>query len=298
MRRQFRILGFAGAMVLAMQMVPGATRPGMAQAGTGAPTVQTTRQVQDAQLWQTLRLAEMLPIMRDEALTQADEMAEMLFERGSDAGWRQRVGAIHDPERLEAMLRVAFDQTFADLPDSVGADTLAFFRSPLGQQTIALELDARRAILDQDTEDGAIEAFYQAEAIDSPRLARIMRLIDDADLIEPTIAAALNEALAFSTGFAEGDGYRIPMSDDELLADTWSQEPEIRALIEEWVPAYLMLAYSPMNDQDLDRYLEFATSDSGKVLWTALGDAYEQVYTRTSREMGEAAALHISGRQL
>ena len=83
-----------------------------------------------------------------------------------------------------------------------------------------------------------------------------------------------------------------------MLADTWAQEPEIRALIEEWVLAYLMLAYSPLSDDEMERYLDFATSDSGKALWGAMNGAYEQVYMQTSREMGEAAAMHVSGMQL
>ncbi|MFV0301751.1 MAG: hypothetical protein ACK5IP_12900 [Paracoccus sp. (in: a-proteobacteria)] len=252
----------------------------------------------EAQLWLALRLPEMMQVMQEEALSQADEMAGMLFQRGTDAGWRERVAAIHDPARVTAMLRPALTGTLADLPAAEGRAALDFLRTPLGQQVVQLELQARRAIIDQDTEDGAIEAYRQARAIGSPRLRQIDRLIGAADLMEPAIAAALNEALAFSRGFAAEGGFQIPMTETEMLAQTWAQEPEIRTMIEEWLPAYLLLAYSPLSDEDLARYVDFGTSGAGRALWMALNDAYEEVYTRISREMGEAAALHISGRQL
>ncbi|WP_299911079.1 hypothetical protein [uncultured Paracoccus sp.] len=252
----------------------------------------------EARLWQALRLDEMLVVMQDEALNQGDEMAEMLFEQGSDAGWRKRVSAIHDPRRLSGLLHAALTEALAEEPGELNRTALDFLEAPLGRQVVELELQARRAIIDQDTEDGAIAAFQQALDIEAPRLTTINRLIEGADLLEPTIAAALNEALAFSRGFGAEGGFTMPMTDAEMLEETWAQEPDIRAMIEEWLPAYLMLAYSPLSDEDLARYVEFATSDAGKGLWSAVNGAYEEVYTAISREMGAAAALHIAGRQL
>lgn len=287
MNRVLMLLGCLAGAGLAMPAVPVfAQAPQAAQ-----PSVET-------RLWQALRLSEMMEVMQDEALNQGDEMAGMLFEKGSDAGWRKRVAAIHDTTRLSAKLQAAFGKALADEPEEISRTALDFLETALGRQVVALELEARRAIIDQETEDGAIAAYQQALDRDSPRLRQIDRLVEGADLIEPTIAAALNEALAFSTGFAAEGGFQIPMTDAEILEETWAQEPEIRAMIEEWLPAYLMLAYSPLSDAELARYVEFGTSAAGSALWAALNSAYEEVYSGISREMGEAAALHISGRQL
>ncbi|WP_157935854.1 hypothetical protein [Paracoccus zhejiangensis] len=267
--------------------------PALAESRVEAPGASV-----EARLWQALRLDEMLVVMQDEALNQGDEMAEMLFEHGSDAGWRKRVSAIHDPRRLSGLLHTAVTKALAEEPAGLTQTALDFLETPLGRQVVELELQARRAIIDQDTEDGAIAAFQHALDVEAPRLTTINRLIEGADLLEPTIAAALNEALAFSKGFGAEGGFQMPMTDAEMLEETWAQEPDIRAMIEEWLPAYLMLAYSPLSDEDLARYVDFGTSEAGKGLWSAVNGAYEQVYTAISREMGAAAALHIAGRQL
>jgi hypothetical protein len=288
MNRVLMLLGCLAGVGLAMP-----ARPALAESPVEAPAASV-----EARLWQVLRLDEMMLVLQDEAQNQGDEMAEMLFEHGSDPGWRKRVAAIHDPARLSGLLHAALTGALKDEPAEITQTALDFLETPLGRQVVELELQARRAIIDQDTEDGAIAAFQHALDIEAPRLTTINRLIEDADLMEPTIAAALNEALAFSTGFGAEGGFTMPMTDAEMLEETWAQEPEIRAMIEEWLPAYLMLAYSPLSDEDLAQYATFATSEAGKGLSAAVNGAYEQVYTAISREMGAAAALHIAGRQL
>lgn len=272
------------------QVVPGQT-PGKTEDETG-------KQTDEARLWQAMRLAELMPILRDEALVQADEMAAMLFERGSDAGWRDRVAAIHDPARLTGMFSAAFAPALAAAPDEAVAEVIAFYETPAGRQLVALELDARRAMLDADTEEGAIAAFADAVAIDSPRVAQIDALIEGADLIEPNVAAALNASLAFSRGFADEGGYQVPMSEGEILSETWAQEEDIRQQTHEWIEAFLYLAYSPLSDAELDAYIAFASSDAGLHLSEALLAGFDALFAKTSYEMGQAAAQRVSGQQL
>lgn len=295
MRAIVMILGLTAGAVAVSPAVPGWAQTAQAPVVTPA---QAADQTDEARLWQAMRLAELMPILQEEALVQADEMAGMLFERGSDAGWRDRVAAIHQPARLTGIFRSGVGPALQAAPDDAVAEAIAFYEAPAGQQLVALELDARRAMLDSDTEEAAISAFADAVAIDSPRVAQIDKLIERADLIEPNVAAALNASLAFSQGFADEGGYQIPMSEGEILSETWAQEEDIRQQTHEWIEAFLYLAYSPLSDAELDAYIEFAGSDAGLALSAALLSGFDALFAQTSREMGQAAAQRVSGQQL
>lgn len=292
------------AIVMILGLMTGAVAispalPVWAQAAdTQAAPDQADAKTAETRLWQAMRLDELMPVLQDEALVQADEMAAMLFERGSDAGWRDRVAAIHEPARLTEIFRDAVGPALASAPDGVLAEAVAFYETEIGKQLVALELDARRAMLDSDTEEAAITAFADAVAIDSPRVAQIDALIERADLIEPNVAAALNASLAFSRGFADEGGYQVPMSEGEILSETWAQEEDIRQQTHEWIEAFLYLAYSPLSDAELAAYTEFAGSDAGLSLSGALLAGFDALFAQTSREMGQAAAQRVSGQQL
>lgn len=291
------IVMILGLMTGAVAISPAA--PGWAQAAdTQAAPAQLDAKAAELRLWQAMRLDELMPVLQDEALVQADEMAAMLFERGSDAGWRDRVAAIHEPARLTEIFRDAVGPALASAPDGVLAEAVAFYETEIGKQLVALELDARRAMLDSDTEEAAITAFADAVAVDSPRVAQIDALIERADLIEPNVAAALNASLAFSRGFADEGGYQVPMSEGEILSETWAQEEDIRQQTHEWIEAFLYLAYSPLSDAELAAYTEFAGSDAGLSLSGALLAGFDALFAQTSREMGQAAAQRVAGQQL
>ncbi|WP_157994906.1 hypothetical protein [Paracoccus tegillarcae] len=252
----------------------------------------------EARLWAVLRLDELMPTLQAEALGQADEMAQMLFERGSDAGWVEGVAAIHQPQRLAGLLRSGMQAALDDRSQASLEEAIAFYATTLGQQIIELDLAGRRAMLDSDTEAGAIQAYRDAQSIEAPRLAQINHLLDGTDLIEQNVASGLNAALAFAQGFRDAGGYQVPMSEAEILADTWAREDEIRLQTREWVTAYLYLSYAPLTTDELGAFIDFATSDAGAVLWDVQMAGFDHLYETTSYEMGQAAALHISGQQL
>jgi hypothetical protein len=243
-------------------------------------------------------LESLMPILRDEAVAEAEDMQADLFKRGGTGGWLDQVARIHDPDRLESLFREGLEAARENADRGRIEDALTFYRSDLGRRLVGLENSARRTMLDADAEAAAREALSAAAARDDPRVARIRRLIDEAQLIGPNVAGGMNAAMAFSEGFAEGEGFDMPMNAERMLRDTWRQEEEIRAQTTEWMESYLLLAYSPLSDADLDRYIVFAGSAGGKALSGLMFAGFDAVFRKTSYELGLAAAGQMRGRQL
>lgn len=270
--------------------------PAIAQTTETAPPAE--EQMLDTRLWQVLQLEDLMPIIREEALEEARAMQGTLFQRGGDSRWIDIVGRIHQTQRLERVFRKGLRDALAAEPADLIDEALAFYETSLGQRMIGLETSARQAMLDNDAEAEAKAHFAKAASYDVPRIEQINRLIEKADLVGPNVAGGMNAALAFSRGFKEGGGYLTPMTEAQMLSDAWAQEPLIRAETLGWMEAYLFLAYSPLNDAELEHYIEFSASPAGQRLSAVLFAGFDRLFARTSHDMGLAAAGQIEGRKL
>jgi hypothetical protein len=88
------------------------------------------------------------------------------------------------------------------------------------------------------------------------------------------------------------------MTEAEMLADVWSQEPDIRAETEGWLYPFLALAYEPLSDADIEAYLAFSESQAGQAMNAALFAAFDKVFSDISRDLGRAVAEMLSGRDI
>ena len=70
-------------------------------------------------------------------------------------------------------------------------------------------------------------------------------MIDDSDLIEFNVMGTLNSSLMFYRGLSDGGAYEA--TEDEIFADVWSQEEATRDSSAEWLGAFLMVAYEPLD---------------------------------------------------
>lgn len=249
-------------------------------------------------LWDVMAMDALAPILRDEALAEGAEMASTMFPRGGTGRWMDRVAAIHAPDRIRALF---LRGVLARLPAADPQDLhrgLAFYRTGLGRQLLSLETRARIAMLDDKVEAAARDAWAREQSKSTPRAARINRLIAAADLVEANVAGGLNASVAFAKGFQEGGGFPMPLSEGQIVADAWAQEPQLRTDTEDWIGAYLFLAYAALSDAQLDLYIAYAASDGGRILSQMMFAGFDAAFTRTSHDMGRAAAAELRGRQL
>ncbi|KMW57124.1 hypothetical protein AIOL_002084 [Candidatus Rhodobacter oscarellae] len=246
-------------------------------------------------LYRALGLPEIVEIMREEGLGHGADMRADLLGGAGGARWDALVSAIYDADRMADTLRSRMDIVLAaeDL-----APMIAFFTSDLGQEIIALEVSARRAFLEPDIEQASKDAVARMAADQDARLTLIEALTDKADLIDSNVVGALNSNFAFYTGLAEGGGLPGALTEEEILADVWSQEPDIRSDTTEWLLSYLTLAYAPLSDAELNAYIAFFETDAGVALNEAIFAAFDEMFVDISRALGQAAAGFMVGEEL
>jgi len=272
----------------------GLSGPG-ALAQQGAPAQERAPEAQIAPLADALGMDRLLPVMRQEGEVYARDLADDLFPGRTTARWRAEVDAIYDVARMRDTMVAGLR---AGLPANTVAPLTDFFTSDLGTRIVGLETSAREALLDPSVETASEEALEAMRAADDPRLALIEDFVEANDLVEMNVVGALNSNFAFYRGLEAGGAFDGTLTEEQMLADVWAQEPEIRADTETWVYSYLALAYGPLADDELERYVALSRSPEGQALNAALFAAFDRLFVRISRELGEAAAQVMSAEDI
>jgi hypothetical protein len=83
-----------------------------------------------------------------------------------------------------------------------------------------------------------------------------------------------------------------------MLTDVWTQEDSIRTETEDWLFPYLTLSYEPLDDAELQAYVDFSDTPAGKRLNTALFAAFDTVFSDISHALGAAAARQMQGEDI
>jgi hypothetical protein len=249
-------------------------------------------------LSKTLQIGAILEVMREEGLDYGTTLEPDLFPGKGGAGWMAQVSRIYDVAAMQAQFDAALVAALA-AEDAAALDAMeGFFGSDRGQRILMLEIEARRALLDEATEEAAKVNLEEMDAEGDPRLALIRKFAEINDLVEMNVAGALNANLAFFKGMAEGGAFEGEMTEDQMLSNVWSQEPDIRGETEVWLYPYLALAYQPLSDDDMDAYLAFSELDAGKALNAAVFAAFDDLFTAISADLGRAAARQMQGEDI
>lgn len=242
-------------------------------------------------LFEVTRLTEVLRIMQTEGVAYADTLEADLFPDKGGATWEAEVLRIHNPDRSEAEMRAVFNTR---LSDSAIDPVLDFYQTPLGQRIVNGEIAAREAMLDDDVDAAATEAGLQLVEEGGARFDLLRAFIEVNDLIDSNVVGGLNSNFAFYKGLAEGGAFPDPIPETEMLAEVWQQEPELRGDTEEWLFAYLQLAYAGLSDAELEQYIAVSDSEAGKLFNASLFSAFDVTFNRISTELGLAAARYIA----
>jgi hypothetical protein len=247
-------------------------------------------------LIEALMIDDTFAVMRDEGLKSAGEMAEGMFPGGDDQRWQDKVGLIYDTDVMVGRFTAVFADEMRATPELAQLAT-DFFGDDRGQRILQLEIDARRALLDPDVEDTAKIAAEAAQEDMDPRFALIEDLVTAADLMEQNVAGALNGNLAFYQGMADG-GALPDMDEAMVLEQVWSQEPQVRSDMGEWLYPFLYLAYQPLTDDEMEAYVAFWESEAGQKVNQALFAAFDAAFRPISRDLGRASALMMQGNDI
>lgn len=244
-------------------------------------------------LLDALGAPRIVEIMRAEGLDYGTEMASDFLPGGDNPAWQETVARIYDAERMLATVRAGFAERLDDTPTD---ELLAFFEGDTGQRIVALEISAREAMLDADVEEAARAAFRQLDGSDDPHLADIEDFVEANDLIEANVVGALNASYMFYKGLAEGGA--LQTSEADMLRDVWAQEDDTRVDTREWLYAFLLLAYGPLEEETVERYVALAQTPEGQAMNRALFAGFNQMYDDISYALGLAAARQMQGQDL
>ncbi|PZQ95609.1 MAG: hypothetical protein DI533_18335 [Cereibacter sphaeroides] len=245
-----------------------------------------------------LRLSDVISVMHDEGIGYGDELRGELFPEAAGARWSELVGGIYDETRMQLRFSQAFERRLGDDPDALQV-LVDFFASDRGQRIVGLEIDARRALLDDSVEEAAKGKLEAMRADRDPRLDLLEKFAATNDLIEENVAGSLNANLAFYQSMADAGAFGADgMSQDNILSDVWSQEPEVRTETEAWLYPYLAMAYGPLSDDDLQAYIAFSETPEAQVLNEALFGAFDEVFVQISGDLGRAAAGVLAGQDI
>ncbi|WP_371153989.1 hypothetical protein [Jannaschia sp. 2305UL9-9] len=257
-----------------------------AQAEGGAPT--GTASIPSHQtLAEMVHIGPLMQVVATEGARHGRSLEGQLFPGKGGADWDRTVARIQSPARLEHLVRESLNTMLRE-DDRTAAR--AFFESKLGQRIAAREVDARRAMLDQDVEGGARLASTALHDQLTPRAVLIEDLIEGLDLLSANVSGGLNANLAFYRGLLDGGAMSDDMDEAGLLSLVLSQEDDIRAATQTWLRAYMMLAYAPLSDDELGAYLAFGQTDAGRRFNAAMFEGFGRVFEATSYDLGREAA--------
>lgn len=248
-------------------------------------------------LTDALQMGEVVMVLRDEGLSNGDDLAADLPGGPQDPQWKLALNRIYDVDAMQAQFSAEMEARLAKDPDAILAATI-FFNSELGEKALRLEVDARRALADPAVEEKA-RAAYQALDKDNPaRRALIDRFVVVNDLVESNVMGSLNSNLAFFRGLAAEGGETFGMSEAEMIDQVWSGEPEARKETVDWLFPFLTLAYQPLSDDELQAYIDFSMTPAGRKINAAMFAAFDQMFDGISEELGRTVARQMNGEDI
>lgn len=244
-------------------------------------------------LMEALRIADTIAVMREEGRAYGEDVAADMLPNVNSDSWEKTVMRIHDPDRMQRVIRQGFQEALTKPQMQAVID---FYSRDPGAEIVALEISARHAFLEPEIEEQA-RARYAAGHADESRLrAQVDQMIAESDLIERNVSGAMNSTMMFYRGMM--DGGELEMTEQDMLADLWSQEEAFRSDAENWLGGFLMMAYDPLPSDDLDKFLGFWRADAGRAFNSAMFKSFDRMYEDLSYLMGQAVAQHMQSEKL
>lgn len=290
------ILRAASALALALCAFPALAQTTDAQT-TGVQSAANQTMAEDVRaIYEALLLPQVLDVMEQEGQAHGEELAQTIFGgRPVPQTWTDLVGAIYDPDQME-------EEVLASMAENLeGEDTaamLAFLQGEPGRSLTALELAAREAMMDEQVEQEAKEAAAVAVFENSPRLELLRRYAEANDLVEMNVAGTMNTNFAYLAGLMDGGALANGMTEADVLADIAAQETQIRGETEEWVYSFLLKAYEPAADEDIEALIAFSETEPGQALNRAVFGAFDERFQEISRALGLAAARYMTTEEI
>jgi hypothetical protein len=236
-----------------------------------------------------LRVDEVVFILRDEGLQYGASLERDMLGGQGGRYFQDRVSALYEVDKIGAILREVLDETLdANQMEAI----VTYFDTELGQRILSLENAGRVAMADPAVEQFARESYADLADGDVPHFAEVERFVRINDLIERNVVSAMEANYHFYRGFVDGDGAR--MGERDMLAEVWAGEADLRADTTSWIYGFLLMAYQPLDLEELRSYSDFSETPAGQALNRALFKGFDRIYNDISYELGLAVAQALN----
>ena len=228
-------------------------------------------------LFEALQGERLLEQLALEAEQSADDVNQDFLGGEGGAVFADTVARLNDPERLFPKIAATLDESLTtEFLESV----LLFFESPLGQEIVNLELSARSTIFDPAVDQAVRNRVAEAGV---PEV--VAQIIDEGDLVARNLADAERVLRQFYMGRLTGGADDMDQAAIEsLIAESMDG---MRVETQAWLEAFMTLAYSPLNEEELQTYAEFWRTQAGMAYDRALFEAFAQVFEENSFALGQ-----------
>lgn len=248
-----------------------------------------------------MEVTALFDMLQQEAVASGMELGAEMMPGRDLAGWARTLARLNDPDAVLPAFRDAFADALDTAPggsDTQGRAILAYLGTPPGDLIVGLELSARAALNEPGIEAAVLARFEEHLAEGSDFAAAVERFIAVNDLVDRNVTGALAANAAFLTGLQEGADGPGPMGTGDVLADVWAQEPAIRDSTEDWLHAFVSLAYGPLDAADFQTHIAFSESPAGQAFNDAIFTAFDTVLTDLSYDTGAALARLLASEDL
>lgn len=263
----------------------------------GAGDAQPAAQAEVMRLSEVMQIGGVVEVMRAEGIDYGVTLEAEMFPDAGGEDWQAAVARIYEPKAMRSLFDARLATELADQPQAVAA-ALTFFDTELGQKILTLELEARRVLMDDDAEEAAKARLEEMRASEDPRFAALEGFAEANDLIEMNVMGALNANLAFYKGLNAEGAFPGGMTEEDMLADVWGQEADVRAETEAWLFPFLALAYGGLTDEELAAYQAFSETPAGVAINAAVFAAFDEVFVDISEKLGREAARQMQGQDI
>lgn len=245
------------------------------------------------QMARTMQIDDVTRTLREEGISDGRDLDEGFLDGQGGAFWDDQIGSIYAPGRISGVLRQAFADNMSDTQIRV---TTQFYSSETGQKILALENSARLAMADPDILEQAIEAAKLLEDSGAAIWPQIEEYVKLNDLIDLNVTSTLNASVRFYEGMVKGGISHL--SEGEILETVWRDREDTLQSTQDWVYAFLAMAYKPLSVSEMNTYLEYSRSDAGQALNRALFAGFDTAYRQISFDLGQAIAQFLYSSEL
>jgi hypothetical protein len=241
----------------------------------------------------TMMVEDVTRILREEGVADGRALDDSFLDGQGGAFWEDQIGSIYVPGRIAGVLKQAFADTMTDADIRA---TTEFYASYPGRKILALENSARQAMSDPDILEHAIEAAKLLEDSGAKIWPQIVEYVDMNDLIDLNVSSTLNASVRFYEGMMQGGVAHL--SEGEILETVWRDRESTVRSTQDWVYAFLAMAYKPLSDEEMRAYLDFSRSEAGQALNRALFFGFDTAYREISFDLGQAIAQFLYSSEL